>query len=428
MAFIGLFEVFLAVICFFILHYLANNIKNNGQNFFLISQCTFLLKGPWFAKMDILVTTDPPNIHHIMSSNFTNFPKGPEFNQIFDVLGDAISNSDFDSWKNQRKSALALINNQSFHHFLLKTSRDKVENGMIPILEHRYTFDSTCILVTDYDPGCLSIGFPYVLFSRAMETTTLAWDWRREEDEKSQEDIRSDNKIGLNKQVDSEDVEFLTSYMNEDKDKANGLTCDDKFLRDTILNFIIFFWLVSKNPKLETRIREELESIIPEGKSRKWWEFDIQKQHKLAYLHGAICEALRLYPPVSFQHKAPVKPDIILSGHRVVPSTKIFMKILFSMYALGRMKSVWGEDCLEFKPERWILKKGGIRRNSSYKFLSFNAGPRTCLRKEVAFTQIKIVAATILHNYNVVQVVEDDTTNGPNVSVILQMKHASFDG
>ncbi|KAL5751865.1 hypothetical protein ACOSP7_022044 [Xanthoceras sorbifolium] len=98
------------------------------------------------------------------------------------------------------------------------------------------------------------------------------------------------------------------------------------------------------------------------------------------------------------------------------------------MYALGRMKSVWGEDCLEFKPERWILKKGGIKRNSSYKFLSFNAGPRTCLRKEVAFTQIKIVAATILHNYNVVQVVEDDTTNGPNVSVILQMKHASFDG
>ncbi|KAL5753823.1 hypothetical protein ACOSP7_022043 [Xanthoceras sorbifolium] len=161
MAFIGLFEVFLAVICFFILHYLANNIKNNGlsMNFPLVgmlpklllnvhrihnlctqilerSQCTFLLKGPWFAKMDILVTTDPPNIHHIMSSNFTNFPKGPEFNQIFDVLGDAISNSDFDSWKNQRKSALALINNQSFHHFLLKTSRDKVENGMIPILEH----------------------------------------------------------------------------------------------------------------------------------------------------------------------------------------------------------------------------------------------------------------------------------------------------
>ncbi|KAH7565915.1 hypothetical protein JRO89_XS08G0038000 [Xanthoceras sorbifolium] len=484
--------------------------------------------------MDILVTTDPPNIHHIMSSNFTNFPKGPEFNQIFDVLGDAISNSDFDSWKNQRKSALALINNQSFHHFLLKTSRDKVENGMIPILEH------TMIQVV-------------CLLDSHMFCSPGLW--------------KLQHWLGI----------------GEEKKMKRA---------KKILDQTIFFWLVSKNPKLETRIREELESIIPEGKSRKWWEFDIQKQHKLAYLHGAICEALRLYPPVSFQHKAPVKPDIIPSGHRVVPSTKI----LFSLYALekeerrgerkkrekgkkkkkkkkkrkkkregeeegkeekgivqvtevpreiktkksrdyrtrvrnhifpayilvvllgcyslvarpphpiwpnrpyfageqrirqrstwsgrgrrsgdrsgclsrrrihqqrewcgqrtaednvggdgvvegggggtgtadenvvvegGRMKSVWGEDCLEFKPERWILKKGGIKRNSSYKFLSFNAGPRTCLRKEVAFTQIKIVAATILHNYNVVQVVEDDTTNGPNVSVILQMKHASFDG
>ncbi|KAL5751871.1 hypothetical protein ACOSQ2_022378 [Xanthoceras sorbifolium] len=500
MAFVGLFEVFLAVICFFILHYFANNNKKkNGfpTNFPLVgmlpalllnvhrihdfctqilerSQCTFLFKGPWFANMDILATTDPTNIHYIMSSNFSNFPKGPEFNQIFDVLGDGIFNSDSDSWKNQRKVALALINHQSFHQFLLKTSWNKVENGIIPILENvskqgisvdlqdlfqRFTFDSTCIMVTGYDPGCLSVEFPQVLFSRALEDVEESifyrhvvpeslWKLQRwlgiGEEKKMKRakkildqtivgyiHIRLSQEIGLNKQVELESEDLLTSYMNEDKDKANGLTCNDKFLRDTILNFMIagrdatgsaltwFFCLVSKNPKVETRIREEFKSIIPYEKSGKLWEFDIQKLHKLAFLHGAICEALRLYPPVPFQHKAPVKLDILPSGHRVVPSTKI----LFSLYALGRMKSVWGEDCLEFKPERWISKKGGIKREPSYKFLSFNAGPRTCLGKEVAFTQIKIVAATILHNYNVIQVVEDDTTNGPNVSIILQMKH-----
>ncbi|KAL5818492.1 hypothetical protein ACOSQ4_022334 [Xanthoceras sorbifolium] len=122
MAFVGLFKVFLAVICFFILHYFAKNNNKNGfpKNFPLVgmlpglllnvhrshdfctqilerSQCTFLLKGPWFASMDILLTTDSTNIHYIMSSNFPNFPKGPEFNQIFDVLGDGIFNSDSDS-------------------------------------------------------------------------------------------------------------------------------------------------------------------------------------------------------------------------------------------------------------------------------------------------------------------------------------------
>ncbi|KAL5753800.1 hypothetical protein ACOSP7_022020 [Xanthoceras sorbifolium] len=389
MAFVGLFEVFLAVICFFNLHYFANNNKKkNGfpTNFPLVgmlpalllnvhrihdystqilerSQCTFLFKGPWFANMDILV-----------------------LNGIF--------NSDSDSWKNQRK-------------FLLKTSRNKVENGMIPILENvskqgismdlqdlfqRFTFDSTCIMVTAYDPGCLSVEFLQVLFSRALEDAEESifyhhvvpkslWKlqrWLGIEEEKKMKRAKKildqtivgyiqrkreelSQEIGLNKQMESEGEDLITSYMNEDKDKTNGLRSDDQFLRDTILNFMIagrdttgsaltgFFWLVSKNSKVETRIREELESIIPNGKSGKWWEFDIKELHKLAYLHGAICEALRLYPPVPFQHKAPVKPEILPSGHRVVPSTKI----LFSLYVLGIMKSIWGEDCLKFKPERW---------------------------------------------------------------------------
>ncbi|KAK2664235.1 hypothetical protein Ddye_002809 [Dipteronia dyeriana] len=488
MAFIGLFEVFLSVICFFILHHLTNNNNGNPKNFPVVGmlpelllnvhhihdwstqilercQCTFLFKGPWFSRMDILATTDPANIHYIMSSNFTNYPKGPEFKQIFDVLGDGIFNSDSDSWKNQRKVALALINHQSFHRFMLKTSRDKVENGMIPILEHvskqdisvdlqdlfkRFTFDSTCILITGYDPGCLSVEFPQVLFSRALEDAEESifyrhivpetlWKLQRwigigEEkkmkiskkilDEIMVEYIRRKRSEELSK-LPVEGLDLLTSYMK------NGEK-DDKFLKDTVLNFMIagrdttasaltwFFWLVSKNPKVETRIREELESIIPDRKSGKWLKFDIQELNQLVYLHGAICEALRLYPPVPFQHKAPVKPDILPSGHRVVPSTKI----LFFLYALGRMKSLWGEDCLEFKPERWISERGRIKREASYKFLAFNAGPRTCIGKEVAFTQIKIVAASIIHNYNV-QVEEDDpaTANGPNLSIILQMKH-----
>ncbi|KAL5820499.1 hypothetical protein ACOSQ3_022381 [Xanthoceras sorbifolium] len=106
---------------------------------------------------------------------------------------------------------------------------------------------------------------------------------------------------------------------------------------------IFYSHLVSKNPKVETRIREEL-SIIPYGKSRKWWEFDLKELHKLAYLHGAICEALRLYPPLPFQHKAPAKPDILPSEHWVVPSTKI----LFSLSPSNALK---GYGCSEQPPK-----------------------------------------------------------------------------
>lgn len=133
-------------------------------------------------------------------------------------------------------------------------------------------------------------------------------------------------------------------------------------------------------------------------------------------MHGAFCEALRLYPPVPFQNKEPIEQDVLPSGHFVHPK----MRVMFFLYAMGRMESIWGDDCLEFKPERWISERGTIKHEPSYKFLAFNAGPRTCLGKEVAFTQMKAVAATMIHNYQV-SVVEGHPI-APNCSVILYMR------
>jgi cytochrome P450 len=71
---------------------------------------------------------------------------------------------------------------------------------------------------------------------------------------------------------------------------------------------------------------------------------------------------------------------------------------------MGRLEETWGKDCLEFKPERWISERGGIVHNPSYKFFSFNAGPRTCLGKDLSFIQIKMIAISILCKYRVLLV------------------------
>ncbi|XVF61774.1 hypothetical protein PTKIN_Ptkin08bG0157500 [Pterospermum kingtungense] len=90
---------------------------------------------------------------------------------------------------------------------------------------------------------------------------------------------------------------------------------------------------------------------------------------------------------------------------------------------MGRMKSIWGEDCLEFKPERWINERGGIKQEPSYKFLAFNAGPRTSLGKEVAFVKMKAVASAIIYNYRI-QVLEEPPVV-PALSIILHTKELS---
>ncbi|KAF3544031.1 hypothetical protein DY000_02009142 [Brassica cretica] len=49
------------------------------------SNMTFPFKGPWFAGKDVLITVDPANIQHIVTSNFSNYIKGAEFQEIFEV-------------------------------------------------------------------------------------------------------------------------------------------------------------------------------------------------------------------------------------------------------------------------------------------------------------------------------------------------------
>ena len=96
------------------------------------------------------------------------------------------------------------------------------------------------------------------------------------------------------------------------------------------------------------------------------------------------------------------------------------MKILFSLYAMGRMKFIWGEDCLEFKPERW-LEDGQFVSENQFKYVVFNAGPRLCLGKKFAYMQMKMVAASILLRYEV-KVVEGHKVD-PKLTTTLYMKH-----
>ncbi|KAG9141063.1 hypothetical protein Leryth_012641 [Lithospermum erythrorhizon] len=135
------------------------------------------------------------------------------------------------------------------------------------------------------------------------------------------------------------------------------------------------------------------------------------------YLHGAICETLRLFPPVPLQHKAPIEADILPSGHCLKPNTKTVIPFC----SMGRMEQIWGEDCLEFKPERWISERGGIKNVPSFKFTAFNAGPRSCLGKEMSFIQMKIVAAAVIYHFKF-KVVEGQSIL-PSTSVVLNMKH-----
>ena len=126
---------------------------------------TFVFKGPCFTDFNFVLTSDPMNVHHICSKNFSNYGKGRKFQEIFDPLGEGIFCSESDSWKYQRKLIHSLIKQKTFELLFEKLVKEKMEKSLIPILDHvsslgievdlqdifqRFTFDNVCLTVLWY--------------------------------------------------------------------------------------------------------------------------------------------------------------------------------------------------------------------------------------------------------------------------------------
>ncbi|CAH8360685.1 unnamed protein product [Eruca vesicaria subsp. sativa] len=438
------------------------------------SNLTFVFKGPWFSGMNMLITADPANVQHVFSSNFSNYDKGSEFKEMFDFLGEGIFTADSKLWEEMRRSSMVMLSHPRFQSFSLKTIASKIKKGLVPVLDHfakekmvfdlqdvfqRLAFDVTLTLVTGYDSNSLSIEMPKNEYAKAMDDAEEVvvvrhvkpmflwklqnWFGLGEEKKMTQANASFDRSCAKYISAKREEVisqkihqhsiigeneDLLKFYMNLDTSKYELLNPkDDNFLKDIIKSFMLagrdaiattltwFVWLLSKNPEALIKIRQEINTYLPRSSENS---IDQEKVSKMVYLHGALCEALRLYAPIPFERKSPIKEDVLPSGHKVDAK----WKILFSVYALGRMKAVWGEDACEFRPERWISERnGGLKHEPSFKFFVFNSGPRNCLGKKLSFLQMKIVAAEIIKNYDI-KVLEGHKIE-PASSIVLHMKH-----
>ncbi|PQP98339.1 cytochrome P450 86B1 [Prunus yedoensis var. nudiflora] len=136
------------------------------------------------------------------------------------------------------------------------------------------------------------------------------------------------------------------------------------------------------------------------------------------YLQAALSEALRLYPSVPLDHKEVVEDDIFPDGTILKKGTKV----IYAIYSMGRTEAIWGKDCRDYKPERWLRSSDGrFMSEPAYKFTAFNGGPRLCLGKDFAYYQMKFVAASIIYRYHV-KVVEHHPVE-PKLALTMYMKH-----
>ncbi|KAL3835618.1 hypothetical protein ACJIZ3_010354 [Penstemon smallii] len=429
---------------------------------------TILFKTSWITNTDILVTSDPSNVQHIMNTNFSIYQRGSEFRNVFDFLGDAVFNKDLEEWREEKKFTHAFFRQPQYQKSIPRIIHHTLGKGLIPVLDHismknevldlqdlfnRYMFDATCIMVTGFDSASLRTGFPKIPLLDAMDDIAEAvfyrhilpekvWKLQRylkmgkekklAEASNTFKQILSDyvtkkRDLSANNQENEDNFDVLKFYLSTTQGSSSTTHEEDSFLAGNLMTLLFagrdtsgalltwFFHLITQNPQVKNQILDEIKQNCITSKEHIF--SDVGELSKLTYLHSALSESLRLFPTGPFLLRVPNQDDVLPSGHKLNQTTKVML----CSYAMGRMKEIWGEDCGEFKPERWVAEKGGVKHVATNNFLAFSSGPWTCPGRELAFTRMKAVAATILHNYEIRVLEGQDIC--PSVSAILTMKN-----
>ncbi|GAB2242453.1 hypothetical protein Droror1_Dr00019228 [Drosera rotundifolia] len=411
--------------------------------------------------MSNTITANPDNVEHMLKTNFDNYPKGSPFSAILgDFLGRGIFVADGDNWRFQRKIASLELGSVSIRTFSYEILSYEISSRLVPLMTaaaassssvkldlqdvfRRFSFDNICRFSFGIDPGCLRLSLPMSELAEAFDLASKLsaeralvvspWLWKLKRvlnlgSEKMLRDaiakidvlagdiIQQRKKMGFSSKRD-----LLSRFMNIMPD-------DEEYLRDIVVSFLLagrdtvasaltmFFYLVSENPEVEARIREEADRVLgradPVGEDIKppiRKEMDrasttgpdnrvpgIEKLKELVYLHATIYESLRLFPPVQNDSKFAKDDDVLPDGTVVRRGDKV----TYHPYAMGRMEKIWGPDCDEFRPERW-LKDGLFSPESPYRYPVFQAGVRVCLGKEMALVAMKTVAISIIQRFDV---------------------------
>ncbi|KAG0651618.1 Cytochrome P450 monooxygenase himC [Hyphodiscus hymeniophilus] len=198
-------------------------------------------------------------------------------------------------------------------------------------------------------------------------------------------------------------------------------TRDPQRLRDELLNILLAgrdttasllsstFHVLVRRPDILEKLRKEVDELHGVKPN-----YDTLKSMK--YLKYILNETLRLYPVVPTNARVAVKDTTLSHGGGPDRKSPVFIPkgqvVAYSVYCMHRRKDIYGEDALEFKPERWAPKPEGEESlRPAWGYLPFNGGPRVCVGQQFALTEASYAIVRLLQEFAVVE----DRDGGPFV-------------
>ncbi|KAK5994841.1 Cytochrome P450 monooxygenase ALT8-like protein [Cladobotryum mycophilum] len=150
--------------------------------------------------------------------------------------------------------------------------------------------------------------------------------------------------------------------------------------------------LLAKHPDIQNRLRCEILGALPNLPELDAEELANYNLESLPYLNKVCQESLRYLPTVPMTIRECME-DCKLAGHHVPKGTWV----LLVPNAINHLSSYWGEDADTFDPDRWDHLP---RSWCPAAYLTFLQGPRGCIGRKFAETEMKVLLCCLLARFS----------------------------
>ncbi|MCG5217684.1 cytochrome P450 [Streptosporangium sp. KLBMP 9127] len=204
----------------------------------------------------------------------------------------------------------------------------------------------------------------------------------------------------IDKRIGSDEVhhDLLTALMNAvDEETGTGMT--PLQLHREVLNIIIggyettsnsvawLVYLIGQHPEVQARLHAEVDDVLG-GRVPAFDDLP-----KLKYTRMIIDETLRLYTPAWQTMRRSIEEDE-MGGYHIPAKADLYL----NMYTLHRHPDYW-PDATRFDPERFSPEQ--IAQRPRHAYIPFASGPRNCIGKHFALTELTLILAMIAQAYRV---------------------------
>jgi cytochrome P450 len=165
---------------------------------------------------------------------------------------------------------------------------------------------------------------------------------------------------------------------------------------------------LAQHPEAQDRLREELKQVKDDK-----GDLSYDDLVNLPYLDAVCRETLRLYPPATLVLRT-ARKDVLLpfstpikgvdgaEMHNVMVPKGTHAVV--SILASNRSRETWGEDALEWKPDRWLkplppsVTEAHVPGIYSH-LMTFLGGGRACIGFKFSQLEMKIVLSVMLESF-----------------------------